>query len=603
MNSLRSRNHRAHRRTGSSPKELPRRLGAALRAVLIAGLLGGLLVLLSGSEVLAQQRPGRPDGPPGGGGAGDFGGDGGGAGTGDLGQPFAPGPTAPGGLPGRPGSGAGGRPAVAPVCPGGARALDAAEADGLARSAAQALDETRMTVAVVDRLGRPLVVYQKPGTPAADADRAVGLARTGAFFSNDQAPLSSRTVRFISGVHFPPGVERTPNAALYGIENTNRGCDLRVAFLPKQSVPPARSVVHGGPCDATCDTGCDTGCGTGPVTGKPQPGDSHGGVPVHDPAAVAVDPGGIPVYRGTSLVGGIGVYAPNAPPDHAEFAALAAAIGAAPALGPVPDPLPDPGVVFIDGVRLPFVRQVQRPAASSPDTPQVAPLVLGPTSGLCVPEGWLAGPTASPELSVTDVERIIGQAVAGAQRTRAVIRLPLGSRARMVIAVSDLKGEILGLFRMPDATVFSIDVAVAKARNVVWFSQGHLPGVPAGVAVSNRTISFGAQPLFPAGIDGTAPGPFFGLFQDDLAHPCAEGFDPASPNRNGVVFFPGSIPLYRGGQLIGGLGVSGDGVEQDDYVSFVGADGFRPPKDRWADRVKLRGVRLPFLKLPRNPEG
>jgi len=35
-------------------------------------------------------------------------------------------------------------------------------------------------------------------------DVAVALARTGAFFSNDEAPLSSRTVRFISGIHFPP---------------------------------------------------------------------------------------------------------------------------------------------------------------------------------------------------------------------------------------------------------------------------------------------------------------------------------------------------------------------------------------------------------------
>ena len=47
---------------------------------------------------------------------------------------------------------------------------------------------------------------------------------------------------------------------------------------------------------------------------------------------------------------------------------------------------------------------------------------------------------------------------------------------------------------------------------------------------------------------------------------------------------------------------SGDGVEQDDFVSFQGAEGFRPPRDLWADQVVLDGVRLPFLKLPRNPE-
>jgi hypothetical protein len=49
-------------------------------------------------------------------------------------------------------------------------------------------------------------------------------------FSNDQA-LSRRTVRFISGVHFPPGVAMAPTADLYGIENTNRGCPLNVTSM------------------------------------------------------------------------------------------------------------------------------------------------------------------------------------------------------------------------------------------------------------------------------------------------------------------------------------------------------------------------------------
>ena len=65
----------------------------------------------------------------------------------------------------------------------------------------------------VDTAGRPVIAVPDP---------LVALARTAAFFSNNQAPLSSRTVRFISGIHFPPGIAFTPNAALYGIENTNR---------------------------------------------------------------------------------------------------------------------------------------------------------------------------------------------------------------------------------------------------------------------------------------------------------------------------------------------------------------------------------------------
>ena len=102
------------------------------------------------------------------------------------------------------------------------------------------------------------------------------------------------------------------------------------------------------------------------------------------------------------------------------------------------------------------------------------------------------------------MQGIINAAVAEANLTRAVIRLPIGSRARMAIAVADLDGTIIALHRMPDATVFSIDVAVAKSRNVIFFSgpnrtAGDLPGVPMGTAVTNRTIGFGAQPLYPPG--------------------------------------------------------------------------------------------------------
>jgi hypothetical protein len=68
------------------------------------------------------------------------------------------------------------------------------------------------------------------------------------------------------------------------------------------------------------------------------------------------------------------------------------------------------------------------------------------------------------------------------------------------------------------------------------------------------------------------------------------------------VFFAGSAPLYRNGQLAGGLGVSGDGVEQDDYVTAGGAQGYEPPAAMRADQTFLRGVRLPYWKFPRNPE-
>src|SRR5437899_1663109 len=130
--------------------------------------------------------------------------------------------------------------------------LTAADVTVLVQAAAQAADPNTMVIAVVDRTGRILAVYRKPSAPAlatgnfgAQVDvneLAVSLARTAAFFSNDQAPLSSRTVRFISGIHFPPGVSNAPNAALYGIENTNRGCTLSTNFIAGKALPPARSI-------------------------------------------------------------------------------------------------------------------------------------------------------------------------------------------------------------------------------------------------------------------------------------------------------------------------------------------------------------------------
>ncbi len=481
------------------------------------------------------------------------------------------------------------------TCPDGSLPLDGVEAQGLALRSAMAVGEAPLTVAVVDRVGNVLALFRRPSGSAFLDDRAIGLARTGAFFSNNQAPLSSRTVRFISGLHFPPGIARTPNAALYGIENTNRGCTLNVTFLPGQSVPPARRFA-GGFCQAA---GFTIGCGTGPVTGKTPRLDQ---VP-EDLDGAAVDGGGFPLFRAGKVVGGIGV-ATSSPGPAAEFAAFSALTGAF---------APPAGEIFLDGIRLPFVEQRTMPSGAGPGSSigAFAPVPL--PAGECAPEGDLVavtGGTASTSganLTPQEVFHIVAQAIAGANRTRAAIRLPPGSRARMAIAVADLDGRILAFHRMPDATLFSLDVAVAKARNVVYFSAGgpeagaDLPGV-AGRAASNRTINFTTQHLYPPGIDGSGPGPFLGLYQNDFLNPCTQGSQAPNPNQNGIVFFAGSIPLYKNGVLVGGLGISGDGVEQDDYVSFQGARGFLPPESIWADRVKIWGARLPFLKFPRNPE-
>jgi uncharacterized protein GlcG (DUF336 family) len=445
-----------------------------------------------------------------------------------------------------------------------------------------------IVVAVTDRTGVILAVFETPGAPATalgnfgavvdSHELAVSLARTAALFSNDQAPLSSRTVRFISGIHFPPGVSFASNADLYGIENTNRGCSLNAAFNPGKTINPSRSV-NG------------TNVGLGITTGR---------VDVMDSDPTAVDPGGVPLFKDGHTVGGIGVVSSSA--SVSEFAAFSGASQSG--FLPTTAQLPPPGVVIIGGISLPFVNQTSVPSGVAAGT-SVGSYITGPVAGVLPPEGDLVGPNGGTGgLTQSDVAAIVNQAVATADLTRAVIRLPSGSRTHMTIAVADLDGTVLALHRMPDATVFSIDVAVAKARNVIYFSStgsSDLPGVPTGTAVTNRTNGFAAQPLFPPGIDGSNLGPFFNLYTQDLSNPCSQGSQPANPNQNGIVFFPGSLPLYKNGVLVGGLGVSGDGVDQDDYVTSAGAKGFEAPANIHADQVIIDTVRLPYLKFPRNP--
>lgn len=504
------------------------------------------------------------------------------------------------------------------------------------------------------------------------------------------------------GGHFPPDISFTPPVDLFAIEHTNRdslttpGADRIMGTADDELIPyrfnidPA-NVPAGQEIVPPISYGEDAG-----ITGVFQNrgiATLPGGIPIYRDT----DLDGV----GDTLIGGIGVFFPgedgyatfeqgfvggvgqtslertNADKVlEAEFIALAALGGSNLAAKEIraADVGDIAGIPPVEGIDLPFGclslvginLQVIGPQAGIEGVVQLLEfardnLNTGTTSGAnqvlgggvflrdgaSVAEGSLMTSQSSTtdDLTAADVEQIFDAAIEAANEVRAAVRLDAdgspGARTRMVFAITDTTGEVLGLYRMEDATVFSIDVAVAKARNVAYYADAaalqaadQIDGVDPGAAFTNRTFRFVAEPRFPDGIDGTAP-PAFSIVQDfadagidpatgeNIGGPAAAsvfdsvlGHDAFHPNtnfqdaddltnQNGIVFFPGSTPLYKDGVLVGGFGVSGDGVDQDDVVTFLAAQGFLPDgvSVGRADQEFVDGVRLPFMKFLRNPFG
>src|SRR4051812_49060683 len=64
--------------------------------------------------------------------------------------------------------------------------ITAGEVDAVIQAAVKADSSPNFYVVVVDRAGRIVGAWQKPNATAQSAEFALSLARTGAYFSNDQ---------------------------------------------------------------------------------------------------------------------------------------------------------------------------------------------------------------------------------------------------------------------------------------------------------------------------------------------------------------------------------------------------------------------------------
>jgi uncharacterized protein GlcG (DUF336 family) len=173
-----------------------------------------------------------------------------------------------------------------------------------------------------------------------------------------------------------------------------------------------------------------------------------------------------------------------------------------------------------------------------------------------------AGP--KPGLSAAQIQLILDQAVATSDTTSSPLRsLPGVPRTtKMHVAVVARDGKLLALRSQPDAWVGSIDIAIAKARTAAFFSSDEN-------ALTSRIIGVLSQAHNPDGSGGA--GPLWGIGNSNQV-----GISGSPEFRNGIITFPGGVALYTGGHLVGGVGVSGDGVDQDEAVAFGGAAGFLP---------------------------
>jgi uncharacterized protein GlcG (DUF336 family) len=231
------------------------------------------------------------------------------------------------------------------------------------------------------------------------------------------------------------------------------------------------------------------------------------------------------------------------------------------------------------------------------------------TNGIAVERPF--GTRGGSALGAAEVEQILGNGAARGEGTRAAIRQcgPM----KMSVAVVDVNGAVLGVVRTLDAPVFGFDVAVQKARTAAAFSNPSHPlgqqihgvlGQPPGsaLAVSTRAVGFLSQIHYPPAVEGTGPGPF-GRNPDDSASQTLQMrlSTSCAPFGNGITIFPGGLPLYRNGTLVGAIGVSGDGIDQDEIVAESGSAGFEAPDGIRSDQIVFGGARLPYFKEPRNP--
>ncbi|WP_438984251.1 heme-binding protein [Aequoribacter sp.] len=601
-----------------------------------------------------------------------------------------------------------------------AQTADVLSVDDVEQVLAQAIDQAQAlgvdaTIAVVDRVGNVLAVHRMaaiapsieiatsqpvlvstgleglilPEGAAGDAIAAIAKALTGAYLSSEGNAFTTRTANQIVQEHFNPGERNQPAGPLFGVQFSQLACsDFSLSGAsPGSQVGPQRS-----------------------------------------PLGLAADPGGFPLYKDGTPVGGIGVIADglysidknilDVDRDVDELIALAGTFGFAapndrradritvegktfrfsdvgfsdltvsPENAPSYDSLTSGALVdvpgygggeILAGVRFGAIESGIAPYDLFDDLN--AYTFYNQSGQVRYPpmDGTDDASLGDRRLIATEVETLLREALTIANKSRAQIRRPLGTSARVTVSIVDTNGAILGMARTEDGPVFGADVSLQKARTATFFSSrdagDYLQAIATptrylnpdlslkaevnlgdyveaarlfigpqalsdGTAFSDRAGGNLSRPFYPDGIRGNPHGPFSKSFANNEWSPFSTGLQsdlvmnqllthvifavgasandavtgcveaPGQRLANGAQIFPGSVPIYRGDTLIGGIGVSGDGIEQDDMISFLGVhhaglalDGAinnAPPEIR-ADNLSPQGERLRYIQCPQTP--
>jgi uncharacterized protein GlcG (DUF336 family) len=105
----------------------------------------------------------------------------------------------------------------------------------------------------------------------------------------------------------------------------------------------------------------------------------------------------------------------------------------------------------------------------------------------------------------------------------------------MCIAVMDSHAYLVAFVRTGDTTLDSIQIAIDKAYT------------SALIRIDTRTLGINCQP----------GKPWYG-FQNNLG--------------GRLVIFPGGLPIFKNGSLVGAIGVSGGEVDEDEAVAKAGVE-------------------------------